>query len=1308
MKKLYLDFLIILLIISSATFGERKKIERMAAWHETLIQVNENNASSFVMTYGGKHPFSHNYLTKFIVYTKQNGQLLGPSDITDLKVNDYPGGVAADYSLGNVKVNLNIFPAFAGRNTPQKDGAAFLEVKTEPRALLIIKIAGGKQIRTIIPQDKNPVVNTVNFKYTDAKLTQEDNTLIFKCSDFPELTAVKSHTDAILRKTKNVAELEFKNGHAVLAIGFSPDKNSAKKLASLDFNKQKQKVHKYYDELLSNKIKTPVTEFDNAFKAALYNLEYNWLKPYGWIECIHHWTAVWHQQHTGAANWIGQHDRVEECLLSQANVQLEEGHIPNIFPDGSSFYSWGGSSQFFFWEINNYLKHTADKDFASEIAPVLDKALKATIKREDPQKNSLFSWGLQVGNQEDFIATPYDGTTPTIEVMNMIKTRALIAKILNNKNTAEKWQKRYRQIHSELIQELWLKDLGRFAYYKDPEERIYPEGQYHTYIYPAIYGIVDELDKYTTIRHFKDRLVSKEGLAFCSNNFTNHVGGTWGMQAGTAQQPWAAWGFAELGMNNYTVKPLVAVSKRIMNENLRGSWPEILEEPTPAYFSPPAGLFVQSTIEAVFGLKVNMLTDTLTIAPSIPDLWPKASLNLKNYKLKYTRDKNEYTINVFTKEKLDYILDIKINPCLVKKVLANGKELEYEVTSKTDFIEVKSEPIEDTGSVNFEIYTESVDYDFIYPGSIAEGQKFFLEVKDAEIIKVEDRSGIFSKINFNTNFLEANIRKGLLDNYNQFGKLGQANFSRRTFFIYCKTDEGAEFWKPVNLTLLPEYKASADPAIRFVNKKINIPVLVRNNTGKKLTGKATLYAVENSFDFNVDIPARTQKRYNVTVPPELTALFKPGDNSAKLLLPSGTSLDLTLTLDEIFNNKVLKEFAQSCYEQIDISSMKMVEDTYWQNIKKIFGAPHIFIAWKDNLNILKAIEDKKELLVKKIPGLKFKLNANKFIPVSKRNSEPFVRVDLNSRKCRKIYVLLLPFTDNTVIYSKYGIIKVMKDGKVVCAKNLYYPRDLDYISPNQDDPAQGSFREPRANRYELLPLLGKNESDWSIAKPPAFPQTRYWSKSIPVLTDSCLMNVIELDMQGTYEVDELIIETPGLNSALGIVGVTVYGCGDVSKLKDTEFSLPPEYAGEKIVFNFIESEDIKNWEISGNAFSISSIPHLFNNKTLNSLGKTGEQATGVAVSPTFKIIEPYSFLKVQCQGGRNENKFDRKLEIQLVDAHNGKILLSFSPDVNHNLHEKKFNIKKFRNKEVKIKLVDNNTADSYAWIGIDKVSLTVK
>jgi len=271
----------------------------------------------------------------------------------------------------------------------------------------------------------------------------------------------------------------------------------------------------------------------------------------------------------------------------------------------------------------------------------------------------------------------------------MMRTRATVARALGDEPTAREMEWRIQLAKTRLRSELWMDDLGRFMFYKNPSGNRRLDGQYQTCIYPVIYDIVDPLDGWTGMRHLRDRLTRVNGEVYLSNDFPDHlveIFATWGMQAGAAQQPWAAWGLAALGLNNEAWRPLAAISHWVMDDLKRGSWPEVAYDGRLGYFSPPAALFVQATIEAIFGLRVDKPERTLTISPSFPDHWPSANLTLPAFSAEYRRDGDRITYVVHSREPLARRLRWRVAPGNVVSLRANGQPLGFKLS--TDYREM--------------------------------------------------------------------------------------------------------------------------------------------------------------------------------------------------------------------------------------------------------------------------------------------------------------------------------------------------------------------------------------------------------------------------------------------------------------------------------------------------------------------------------------------------------------------------------------------------------------------------------------------
>ncbi len=429
MKSLGAFALSLVLFAALASAQPRYPMVRMAAWHETVGATDEVIPASAVFTYvrGAFTYNNYNLLAKLVPGIESEGVVHWASEATEVRVEDFPGGVRATFKLAGVSVTTELVPLPVGRETPEAEGAALYTVTCEPGRRLVVQVGGQTEPFNAfdwgpLRSNETPSVPTVLAEGLATYTAGLDQVKV----------ALSSSGEA----TGEPLRFSFPAGSAQVMLGFGEVEQTATRLATADAAKLRAEVDTYYDKLLECRISTPEPNLDAAFRSALYNLEYNWIEPFGWLECIHHWLMLWHMQHTAGAEWIGQADRSASCTLYHGEHLLGAGAVPQLSPAGQTHRDFGGSNQFWGWQARHYWHFTGDLDFAQQLLEPLDKVLRQTYEEYDQDDDGLLGWGLQIGNQEDFVATPWDGTTPTIEGINLMKTRAELARGLGDEATA--------------------------------------------------------------------------------------------------------------------------------------------------------------------------------------------------------------------------------------------------------------------------------------------------------------------------------------------------------------------------------------------------------------------------------------------------------------------------------------------------------------------------------------------------------------------------------------------------------------------------------------------------------------------------------------------------------------------------------------------------------------------------------------------------------------------------------------------------------------------------------------------------------
>ncbi|MEI6915683.1 MAG: hypothetical protein WCL39_11170, partial [Armatimonadota bacterium] len=436
------------------------------------------------------------------------------------------------------------------------------------------------------------------------------------------------------------------------------------------------------------------------------------------------------------------------------------------------------------------------------------------------------------------------------------------------------------------------------------------------------------------------------------------------------------------------------------------------------------------------------------------------------------------------------------------------------------------------------------------------------------------------------------------------------------------------------------------------------------------------------------------------------ALLSPGDNSAKLTIPGKFEAALTLTASKaLASEKALATYITARNQPIPLPQDKLISDTDWGKLRTFYAYGHG--PWNGSRPPLEAFAGKTEIAKPGDESVIFRLENRRFLPVSAKNQSPSVTLGLNGATYKKLYLLVIPFLDNHDTYAKVARIDVATSDAGIHSRTLTFPGDLDWWCPEAVVGDFSTARVPRPNRFALNSLLKATDADWKEAALPAFPQPDFWATCQAVKTSSSVMNVIEIDLGKLASVKSLTFSAIGVDPAFGIVAVTGEGSANEAMLAGTGLLPPARFREPRTIFRMDTDADIANWKLEGTAFSVSSNRSLFQTPTLNSLTKSGENATGKAISPDFKIEQDDKSLMLQIQGGNSRaDSGAGSLRIDLVDSATGKVLDKQIISGSHMLRGSQMNVSKWPGRTVHLELVDENIDITYAWLGVKEAKLS--
>lgn len=1312
MKFLFASFLLVLALnaLAAPPVVQRAVHQRMAGWHMSIIAVDEQTPNLCLATYmNDKFAYMDLYSVAMVAPALRiDGKLVGMEKATDVDVQDFPGGVRATMKLGGVRVVVETTPLMVGRHSPQQEGAMMVTINTSPATPVVLRVGGSAPTNNGAANSQYAWLRAGKFweNTPSAKVVGDIGQFDSSAVPFKMAVTASGPLTASDEAEKNYLQAELAKGSGEMLVAFSKTEPALLKIAQGSRSEYRSELKNYYKLLMSNRVNTPEPLINKTFASALYNLEYNYVYPYGWNECIHHWEALWHMQHTGAADWIGQTIRTRDVNVVSARNLFGDGNVPQFMPSGKTRSDFGGSNQFFGQQVNHYWKQTADRSQLKFFADSMEKVTYATFARYDTDGNGLLRWGQQIGNQEDYVSTPGDGTSTSVEGINLLRTTAELQAALGNTKRAEQLRARADQIATKLRKTLWQPEFGRFAFYTDASGVVRPDGQYHTLIYPVIYGLLDTLDSYTSIRQMNDRLTDTRGAITCSNNMPNHMTGTWGMQIGAAQQPWAAMGLAAVGDRNRTYQPLRATGEWVWDVNHRGSWPEISIEQWPSYFSPPAGLYVQSTIEALFGLKMDMPAKTIQVAPSFPDKWKYSDINLIDASGSYRRNGNTMSYTITTPKSLKRAIRWSLPPVNSVKLLVNGKPCAFKLVPVADGVMLTATtPAMIRSSI--ELVIEPASVVLKAPQSIAEGEVLNISMSGAKMVSVEDRQKLLSRFELNPTSLQARLDIDLLKRAQSYGRLGMMNFSQRTLFVKAITTGGITFWQPVNITVLPRVEAAPVKAVQITAEGAELRLLVRNNTQKTLSGQWQLNIAQGVYPLNLKLASRSEAEVSVQLPKDRLALMCSGDNAGELFTPDHLRLPITFSADELYKQPVLAKYVESKLQTLSLPQAKMVDDTKWREWRQYTAFGHW--PWANSRPPMEALGDKTSVTVPGLEGVNFRTTPRKLIPLSQRSGQPSIQLPVGQEGVRKIYLLVLPLLDNHDTFISAARVDVQLNNDEIVSQTYTSPGNLDWWVPQEVVGEFCTSRVPRENRFGLLPMLKPSERDWAIAHPIAsgdvdsfkgLPQPEFWANSRNLNTASATYNVLEIDLGAPRRVESISLSALGLEPAIGLVAISIEQ-GDGGELQGTPYQLASEYRLPTTLFQADAPNALDGWKLEGDAFSVCAIPSLFMEHTFNSMGKSGEKATGRATSPAYTVPEDAKMLDFYLQGGTSTGlSGEGSLRIEVQDATSGQLYHAISIEGGHQLRRQFVDAEKMRGKQIRLVMVDNNRNLSYAWLGL--------
>lgn len=1247
--------------------------ERMAALHETVVSIHEASGIAGMFTYDHDPQFWLEYLAlgKLLVGVRDDGNTRWLHEAKDLQVRNIPTGEGVE-ALGTVagkRIRIQVLPTARGRDTQRWQGSALFIVTCQPKARLALRYGGLGRVRIHgfrpqLPQ-RIDYLTRADFLPTSAEEQQIDLQTwgaVLRTPALPLAVAVFVEREGSARLLQDGAfvgvEYDAPVSRTALIAGFAGDEERAIVLARKHPDTVEAECRQRFRSLRASAwIQTPSRELNDAFHWALINMEYAWVRPYGWIEGLRHWGTFYSQQHNMAADWIGQAPRSREMLLTHAAHLLPSGQVPQLHPNGQTRLDFGGWNQFYVWGVEHYWQHTGDRDFLQRILPSLQRVVRQTFEEHDPDGNGLLGFGQQIGNQEDYISTPEDGTSPTIAGMEMQRILGRMLEAVGRKEEAQAcYQKRIRMWRA-LRENLWMPELGRFGFYRDSLGVLHLEGQYHTLVWPVLYCPLPVTEQYTSMRHLADTLTGSEGQIYCSNNFPRHVMATVGSQAGGQQQPWATLAWAKLGDGDRAVRPLEWIARRVVQPPNSGSWPEVAED-LPAYFTPPAGVFVWGVIEGLFGLKRDVPGGWLQVAPCLPRGWKYSELHLPDIHIVVKQDGTSIRILLKQQNPLHTVYRLYVPPNLGHWVKVNGRGStgwREEPAIRGNFVVFEASPSRQQEvlvrwkplSIEARVWAQ-VEAGGMWNGGLFDPQHKVSYFGDPDIplhSQFIDPQDVLEQMSeADDEGFHALVRSHIRPRAQDYAELGKRLLSRRTVFAECFSEQPliSSFLMPFDFSVL-------DPTVP-------LPAQLSRERDRWV------------LRFRLPMSEAAEEEEHPLSLPEI-ANITPGMN---LLCPAPASdwREPSLRFDArpLTESEDWRALAKACVRHVPLPEDWQSPDTEWRTWRVWFAYGHP--PWNGLQPPLQGLEGATFLEPPCVPGVSFRNPGRKALVVSRHLGRPSVTLPL-SGKGRKVYLLVIPLLDNHDVFAPVARVSVQCSDGTLFSRTLHFPGDLDWWAPRS---VVGDFA-----------TFG---SDWQAPLS--------WE------TPSSVMNVVDIDLGAERGLLSVAVETIARYPALAVVGVSVWGSPRLAAIEGLPESMRQVLALQpRTLFEF-NVPSLEGWEVKGSAWGIADTvgDHWGRRGTSRYFANSmagGEQAVGEILSPPFRIAGSRLTFLSNGHGARNY--------FALVDAQTGEELRRApAPNRTGLFVKNEWDVSDLKGREVRFKAVDAEDGSAYAWIGFDDIA----
>jgi hypothetical protein len=590
------------------------------------------------------------------------------------------------------------------------------------------------------------------------------------------------------------------------------------------------------------------------------------------------------------ADPLGWHDRARQHFASYARSQVTNPETAPVVMDtllhlarhqekmGNALFSSGYISRnpnnntkphhydmnlVFFDQLLTHCRYTGDLSFIREMWPVIKRHLAWEKRNFDKDGDGLYDAYAAIWASD---ALQYSGGGVTHSSAYNYRSNRIAAQLaILAGDDATPYEREADKILKALHTQLWIPYTGWYAEYKDllGLQLLHTSPGLWTIYHAIDSDVPDAFRAYQSLRYIDREIphipVTANGLPYYdlyTLSTTSWQPYDWSLnnvalaevlhtalaywQGGRPEEAYQLWSSNIIESMYLSASP-GGFQQLSFYDAIRG---ELYRD-----FADPIGVAARTLVEGLYGIKPDLLSDTLTIKPGFPAAWDSAALKIPdiNFYFKRTGNTDTYVLEPAFARQLHLRLQLRARKDSIKSIYLNGRKTSWQQTGE----QVGLPWIEITAG-KASRYAIRIEWEGETP-EVSKGLELAFHqpvtpvFSKAKLLSIYDPQG-----------------EGAAETIYQY-----KNGPYKT--VFCKVTQGAlTWWSPLHVQLREQVAIIAAKAQQEEGLRLQL-----QNSGAKLNGKLTLNGKNN---FVTALTLDTGISSTVIIP---NAYVAPGTNTLR-------------------------------------------------------------------------------------------------------------------------------------------------------------------------------------------------------------------------------------------------------------------------------------------------------------------------------------------------------------------------------------------------------------------------------------------